>query len=196
MRIFFLFILLNVINISSFSQSKSATDFQKELDSAGLVFTMPEGYHSVSVKKNGDLWYSFAIRNADSTMEVRYTYWPLAEAKKQYEESLKDSNVVMVHHNTIYTGRIQANVLNMTGGQWYDVGGFPPAAVKKEFNADDGGSCFFEFNCEFGEGWKYGQFVYLHKDDVADVIVTFMSNDKEKHSERMFEAFHSLKFKE
>jgi hypothetical protein len=187
--------LFLIASISSLGQNKTIKDFQLEIDSSGLKFEMPSGYSISSIKKNPDLWYSFAIINGDSTMEVRYTVWSLEPLIKQYEESLKDSNSVMVPPNNIYLGRIQANMLNMSGGQWYDIGAFPPAAVKKEFNADKGGSCFLEFNCEFGKGWKYGQFMYLHKDNVADAIITFMSNDKETHSDLMMIPFHSLKFK-
>jgi len=128
-------------------------------------------------------------------MEIRYTIWPLKLAIEQYEKSLKDNNSTMIPPNNIYQGRIQANVLNMTGGQMYDIDSFPQQAVKKEFNADNGGSCFFEFNCQFGKGYKYGQFIYLHKNDIADVIVTFMSNDKKTHSDLMMAGFHSLIFK-
>lgn len=172
------------------------SEFEAFCDSAGMVFTMPEGYHSVEVKDNRDLYYAFAIANEDSSMEVRFTVWPLDDILKEYEESLEDSNRIMVPPNNIYMGRVEANVLNMTGGEMYNIGPFPPNAVKKEFAADAGGSCFLEFNCEFGKGFKYGQFVYLHKDDVADAIITYMSNDKSTHSDLMMEAFYALKFKE
>jgi len=173
----------------------TTTEFKTLCVSLGLEFTMPKGYKIIDVKENGNLGYSFAVINTDSTMEIRYTIWSLKPAIEQYKESLKDSNSIMIHPNNIYKGRIQANVLNMTGGQMNDIGPFPPQAVKKEFNADAGGSCFFEFNCEFGKGYKYGQFMYLHKDNIADVIVTFMSNNKETHSDLMMIGFHSLKFK-
>lgn len=185
-----------LIHLLSFGQQKSVADFQSFADSCGLKFVMPEGYTVTEVKENRDLWYSFAIINADSSMEVRYTVWSLEMEKQKYEESLEDPDVTMVPHNNIYKGRIQANALNMTGGNGANIGAFPLAAVKREFNADTGGSAFFEFNCQFGEGFKYGQFVYLHKDDVADVIITFMSQDKEKHSELMNAAFHSFVFKD
>lgn len=180
----------------SFGQNQiTLTEFEKLCDSSSLKFEMPKGYKITDVKENRDLWYSFAIINADSTMEIRYTIWSLKSTLEQYEESLKDSTSMMIPPNNIYKGTIQANVLNMTGGQMYNIGPFPTQAVKKEFNADAGGSCFFEFNCEFGKGYKYGQFMYLHKDDTADVIVTFMSNNKETHSDLMMIGFHSLVFK-
>lgn len=171
------------------------SEFEELCDSSGLKFNMPEGYKITDVKENGDLEYSFAIINSDLSMEIRYTIWSLKPALEQYKKSLNDINSTMISPNKIYKGRIQANVLNMTGGQMYDIGSFPLKAVKKEFNADNGGSCFLEFNCQFGKGYKYGQFMYLHKDNIADVIITFMSNNKETHSDLMMVGFHSLSFK-
>ncbi|WP_299123412.1 hypothetical protein [uncultured Tenacibaculum sp.] len=195
-KTFFLFNLLILITISSIAQEQFTLDQFKEFcDSSGLVFKMPAGYKVTKVKENPNLGYSFAVINNDASMEIRYTIWPLKAALKNYEASLKDENSMMISPNNIYKGRIQANVLNMTGGQMYNIGRFPPQAVKKEFNADDGGSCFLNFNSEFGKGYKHGQFIYLHKDNTADVIITFMSNDKEKHSDLMMEGFYSLKFK-
>lgn len=191
----FLLIGLSLIGFLSIGQQKSVIDFQEFADSQGLKFEMPEDYSVAEVKENRDLWYSFAIINADSSMEVRYTIWSLESEKKQYEESLKDSSITMVPHNNIYRGRVEANALNMTGGNGASIGSFPTAAVQREFNADAGGSSFFLFNCQFGEGYEFGQFVFLHKDDVADVIITFMSNDKSTHSDLMDAAFHSLVFK-
>lgn len=189
--------ILSIITIGvSFGQKQlNVQEFKTLCDTTGLIFEMPDGYKVIEVKENRDLGYSFAIINSDASMEIRYTIWSLKPAIEEYEESLKDDNSMMIPPNNIYKGRIQANVLNMTGGQMYDIGAFPTTAVKNEFNADAGGSCFFEFNCEFGEGYDYGLFMYLHKDDVADVIVTFMSNDKEAHSDLMMGGFYSLRFK-
>ena len=170
-------------------------EFQKYIDTIGLKFTMPDDYTETYVKENGDLWYSFAIKDKNADFEVRYTVWSLKPAFEEYEKCKLDTNCFMINPNGTYKGRIQANVLNMTGGQDWDIGAFPPQAVKKEFNADAGGSSFFEFNSDFGKGYKYGQMVYLHKDNVADVIITFMSNDKTTHSELMEKPFHALVFK-
>lgn len=170
-------------------------EFEKYIDTIGLKFTMPTSYKETYVKENKDLWYSFAIKHKKADFEIRYTVWSLKRTIKEYEKCKLDTNCSMVSPNKIYKGRIQANVLNMTGGQNLNIGPFPPQAVKNEFNADAGGSSFFEFNCGFGEGYKYGQMVYLHKDNVADVIITYMSNDKTTHSDLMDKAFHALAFK-
>jgi hypothetical protein len=170
-------------------------EFKKHIDSIGLKFEMPAAYKETYVKKNKDLLYNFAIKDKEADFEVRYTVWSLKPTIEEYKKCKLDTNCLMVSPNLIYKGRIQSNVLNMTSGQNWDIGAFSPKSVKNEFNADNGGSSFFEFHCEFGTGYKYGQMVYLHKDNVADVIITFMSNDKTKHSVLMDKSFHSLTFK-
>lgn len=187
--------LILLFGISYGQNQLTTTAFKKFCDTSGLQFTMPKGYKPIAVKENRNLEYTFAVINADSTMEIRYSIWSLKPALEQYENTLKDPKSTMIPPNNMYKGRIQANVLNMTGGQWYDIHPFPDSAVQSEFRADAGGSCFLEFNCAFGQGYKYGQFIYLHKDDTADVFVTFMSNSKETHVDLMRIGFHSLKFK-
>lgn len=172
-----------------------AKEFKRFVDTIGLKFEMPSGYKETFVIENSDLWYGFAIKDKKADFEVRYTVWSLKPTIDEFRKCKLEKNCVMVDPNVIYRGRIEANVLNMTGGQAWDIGPFPAQAVRAEFNADTGGSSFFEFNCGFGKGYKYGQMVYLHKDNVADVIITYMSNDKSTHSQLMEKSFHSLTFK-
>jgi hypothetical protein len=170
-------------------------EFKSFIDSVGLVFEMPVSYKETTVKSNKDLQYGFAIKHITEDYEIRYSIWPLKSAFDEYNKCKLDTNCIMVNPNTFFKGRAESNVLNMTGGQNVKIGGFPAQAVKDEFNANVGGSAFFTFNCEFGKGYKYGQMVVLHKDNVADVIITYLSNDKDKHPKLMEEAFHALKFK-
>lgn len=170
--------------------------FKAMIDTTGLKFEMPPGYKETYVTENRDLYYGFAIKNDTTDFEVRYSIWPLKPELEEYKKCKLDSaHCTMVNPNSLYSGRAISNVLNMSGGSSMNVQSFPPTAVKKEFNADKGGSSFFEFNCEFGKGYKYGQMIVLHKDDVADVIITYLSNDKETHSALMMVPFHSLTFK-
>lgn len=176
----------NVVSVKAFTDS---------IDSIGLKFEMPKHYKEVAVIENGDLFYSFAMKNMNADFEVRYSIWPIKPHLTEYEKCTATPGCTMVHPNRMFKGIAEANILNMTAGMGAALGGFPKDAVKSEFNADMGGSSFFEFNCDFGKGYKYGQMVVLHKDDIADVIITFMSNDKAKHSALMLESFHALTFK-
>jgi len=173
----------------------SAKEFINMIDSIGLKFEMPGNYQESAVIENDDLFYSFAMKHKNSDFEVRYSIFPMKQKLAEYELCKVTPGCAMVHPNNLFQAIAQANVLNMTAGKGASIGPFPKDAVKAEFNADAGGSAFFEFNCDFGKGYKYGQMVVLQKDGVAEVIITFMSNDKSKHSELMFEAFHSLTFK-
>jgi len=195
-------IILSVVitSFTSFNEKGrivKVKEFQQFIDTIGLKFTMPPDYKEAYVNENnGDLWYCFAMKDKKADFEVRYSIWSLKPAIEDSVKCKLDPNCISISPNVIYEGLIQANVLNMTGGQEWGIGPFPTQAVKKEFNADAGGSSFFEFNCNFGKGYKYGHMVYLHKDNVADVIITFMSNDKSTHSELMDKSFHALTFKE
>lgn len=184
--------MMLILPASLCGQSKS---FLALLDSAGLQFKMPAHYQEVPTKENPDLYYCFAMKNNAGDFEVRYSIWPMQESLKDYEECKVKLNCMMVHPNSMFKSIAEANVLNMTAGQDVAISGFPKEAVKKEFNADIGGSAFFEFNCEFGKGYKYGFMVVLHKDDVADFIITFLGNDKARHSDLMLESFYALTFK-
>jgi hypothetical protein len=198
-KIIGLFVLTIIASAFTTSEMKGkiikVSEFQKYVDTIGLKFIMPPDYKETYVKENKDLWYGFAIKDKNSDFEVRYSVWSLQPTVEQFNKCKLDTNCLMVSPNVIYKGRIQSNVLNMTGGQDIDIGAFPPQAVKKEFNADNGGSSFFQFNCGFGKGYKFGQMVYLHKDNVADVIITFMSNDKSTLSYLMEKSFYALTFK-
>ncbi len=76
-RIISLITLVLFIVIGQAQSQLSLEEFNSFCDDSGLQFTMPEGYKIQEVKDNPDLGYSFAVINADATMEIRYTIWPL-----------------------------------------------------------------------------------------------------------------------
>jgi len=165
----------------------TVSEFEKIADSAGLLFEMPVGYKECVIKSNFDLPYQFAIKNEEADFEVRYSVWPMT--------SLLENTNTKQDPNSMHKILFITTVMNMTGGTGAKINPFPINALKETFNADDGSVSFFEFNSEFGKGYKYGQMVCLHKNNTTNVIITFLSNDKQKHSELVLKAFHTLKFK-
>ena len=178
-----------------------AGEFKTFADKVGLKFTMPSNYKETYVKETGDLLYQFAMKGKKADIEVRYSVWDLKPMKEQFEQYQLDTSVVMAipSVNFIYIGLIQANVLNMTQGKYSEIVPeivpYPSEAVQNDFNTDTGGFAFFEFNCNFGTGYKYGQMIYVHKDDVADVIITIMFNNLKTFEKYMPEVFGTLTFK-
>lgn len=175
-------------------QSFDLGEFQEYAASSGLVYSMPDGFHEVPVRENPDLHYVFAVISPDSTFEVRYTVRPLADAIRRYEKCAEDENCTMVDPNRFYLGLAMANALNMSGGATDEFRRFPTEAVEEEFNAHAGGSSAFEFDCEFGEGYEVGQAIVLHKDNVADVVITFLATDIESLQKYLLPAFYTLVF--
>lgn len=174
----------------------SVAQFQADIQPLGLIFELPAGFKAVAVRENPDLFYQFAIQPAKSGFEVRYSVMDLRSWVAKYEASLSDTNQLMIHPDKIWEGMAMANGMNMTRGKMIDLQKFDPGAVKREFGADDGGVQFFFFQCEFGKGYKSGEVVYLHKNGVADVAITFLCKDEKKLLEWMRPAFHNLRFEE
>lgn len=168
--------------------------FNEQLSSLGLTFRMPEGYEEVAVKENRDLTYTYALYNSALDIEIRYSIFPLKHLVDLHKQSQQSEGMVVIDPNQIFFGRLETNAMNMTHGEWYEPVGAPAEFVEEGLGADQAVFCFFHVNCGFGEGYKHGQFLGIHKDDVADVIVTMLSND-ENHIKPEHAPILSLSFK-
>jgi hypothetical protein len=193
----FILILFVITNCHAQKEGylKSPEAFQNEVDAVGLVFTMPAGYHAVPVNPNTELWYAFAIKHNTEDFEIRYSYWPLKEEMEKYRKCKLDTGCTMSDPNRTYRLRLEEQLLKLTKGEPQMMSKFPSEAVIKEFNGDEGGFTFFKINNAFGRGYSIAQTVVLHKDDVADLVITYLSNNRAKHDELMGAPFNALIFK-
>ena len=194
------FILMMIISLNNgYSQSmkvmKSALDFSNEIDSAGLVFTMPKGYHLVPIKTDPDLNYAFAIKHDREAFEVRYMYWPLKDEIEQYKKCMVDTFCQMKDPNRAYVDRMTAKMAIIAGGVAPPASSFPKPELRSEMHCDDGAFVFFTPTKEYADGYSVVQTVALHKDNVADVLVVFYSKDKTRHDALMPPVFPALTFK-
>jgi hypothetical protein len=78
MKKYFIFSFLFIYWIELFGQTTNYSDrivsineFKSLIDTIGLLFEMPQDYHPTFVKENGDLAYSFAIINKDSSVKLK-----------------------------------------------------------------------------------------------------------------------------
>lgn len=186
-------VIFTFMAISTQSQTLELKNFKKELKPLGLQFIIPVGYQVKQTVHNKDLHYSFAIINSDSTMEIRYSLFPLKPHIINYKKALKAKKIV-TNPDSLYVGLMKANGKSMTNGIIPEIEEILPDTIKS-FNADYAGTSTFEFLCEFGKGYKYGQFICLHKKSVADVIITFMSNEKKTHADLTAIPLYALTFK-
>ncbi|MEM8900438.1 MAG: hypothetical protein AAGC85_20145, partial [Bacteroidota bacterium] len=151
-------------------------DFFKLLEDLSLSFQMPEGFEPTPTRENHDLFYNYAIKLPTDSFEVRYSVFPLAPLMERYQESLSDSNTLMINPNKIHPSSFQANILNVSQSgteAMPNIQYFHPSSVKKEFGADAGGSSFFNPNSDFGKNYGLCSMVMLHKENIADVYISF-----------------------
>jgi hypothetical protein len=177
--------------------AQDIANFNTLLSENHLVFEKPEKFTETETFENEDMYYDYALKYDLDSFEVRYTIFPLHTLLEDYQKSLEDPNTSTLHPNKYHTSLFMANILNVSQSGMENMPGiidFPEEAVKKEFGADYGGTSFFSANSEFGKDYKYCLMMVILKKDVADVYISFLSNNKEKFEEYMLLAFHAIKF--
>ncbi len=179
--------------------AQTEKEFRKLLQENDLVFTMPANFTETGVKKNQELYYNYAIKYEKDTFEIRYTIFSLESLFENYEKSLIDSNVSALDPNKFHHSMFMTSILNIAQSGFESMpqtSAFPEEAVKTEFSADYGSTSFFIANSGFAEGYELCLLMVLHKEDVADVYVSFLGNNMEKFEEYMLMAFYSIRFKD
>lgn len=199
MRLFICFLLLvfstRYVTAQGKAAVKSAQEFTTEVDSSGLIYKMPEGYHAIPVKENPYLAYAFAIKHNSEDFEIRYIYWSIAKEAEDYKKCKLDTNCKMEDPNSGYRNRIQTALLPLTNGNGGFIAKFPKEEVNKEFNGDEGGYTFFKLTSDFAKDYSVAQAVTLHKENIADILIIYLSNNRTLHEQLMLAPFDALKFK-
>lgn len=199
MRIFLCLLFLVISGIVK-AEVVSLDSFKTLIAPYGLTYELPPKFKPVEVKTNRDLFYNFAIQR-NQKFEIRYSIQSLQPFVEKYEASLKDSNTTVIEPNSLIKASVIVNVLNISGANMADgipeITYFDQDAVKNEFGADLGGTTVFNFkNTEYGQGFEYGQMVFLHVDNLCDVFIVYLGRlPVKKFTKHMFSAFYSLRFK-
>lgn len=177
--------------------SQNLDAFQKKLDSVNMSLEIPEAYEEVETKKNRQLHYRFAMKDQENDFEVRYGLYVIT--KKQVEEHKAceaDPNCHSMDPNYLYKSLMMAHVSNMTGGKSNKFQSFKNEWIRHKLGADRGViSAIFKFDCAFGQGYKYGQIIIIHRDNTADAAIVFLGNNQEAFTTNRSRCFQALKFK-
>jgi len=192
--------LASILFLISF-HAKSQIEFARLLIENNLEFHFPDDFEEIPVKENPDMYYNYAMKLIGEEFEVRYTIMSLKKLLVDFEESKKDSAIMMLNPNDFHKSMVLATILNISQLQMGKdpmptISAFSTKAVKEEFGCEYGASAFFEVNSTFSEGYKYCTLIVLHKENVADVYITFLSKKKKAMTEFMLKAFYALRFVE
>ena len=177
----FLFFFLIFLGHPVVSQETEQNDtlhiltFGQLLDSAGMVFTAPDGYAETEPVHNMQMNYEKAYKHHEEKLEIRYA--------------------IRLHEYKFYHQIFEMTALNISGGQLPEYNSFNAEAAGKEFGADGGATVFLKMGEEFGMGYKYCLFVYIFKEGVGDAYIFYLADDNNLISDRMMDSFYSLKYK-
>ena len=192
-----LLFIVGIITFISYSFSVKADQFNELLTRGDLIFTQPENFTSVGIVDQNNMQYEYALKHNSKNFEVRCAIRPLDELIKTYDkkEKNKKEGDINIHPNTLYKTLLQSTTMNISGGYLPEMVVFDSLAVRQEFNADWGATTYVEVGNAFGANYKYCITVAIHKNNVADAYLFFLSDNTENFDDIMLTAFHSLKFK-
>jgi hypothetical protein len=183
--------------------------FKKALSEARMTFNAPPGTIEVPLVENRQMHYEYAVKYQQFPVEIRYSISPMGERMKQVlarkengktpEELIKKEN----ENSKVYAYAVALNV----GGGVMDTtirsNYFPPGSVKLEFGADWGTTTLVNIkNNTFGTEYKICMMVTLHRDDLADAYIFYLSDTREHLMEALTNkiskdgSFYALKFDE
>jgi hypothetical protein len=197
-RITLLFIAIAYVSLSAFTLTNLPKDFQLVLERAKLKFTATDGMKEVKTIPNDQVGYDYAIKYKDKDFEVRYLIMPLDSLVLEYEKSKTDTTTKVIEPNQLFHSMFLVTAMNAgmgANGGMPEVKYFDSAAVKNEFNADEGGTVFINAGKEFGQEYKYCMIVGIHKDNIGDAYIFYLSKTKDGFMDLMNPSFHSLRFK-
>ena len=192
-----LLFIVGIITFISYSFSVKPDKFNELLTRGDLIFIQPENFTSVEIVDQNNMQYEYALKHNSKNFEVRYAIRPLDELIKTYDkkEKNKKEGDINIHPNTLYKTLLQSTTMNISGGYLPEMVVFDSLAVRQEFNADWGATTYVEVGNAFGANYKYCITVAIHKNNVADAYLFFLSDNTENFDDIMLTAFHSLKFK-
>ena len=196
-KIKFATIGLLFLTLTSFASNNLPKEFSDLLVRTGLTFQKVSGLIDTKIIKNDQMNYEYAIKYPNKRFEIRYAIRPLDRLLNEYRLNQKNKKKgdILINPNTRYYTLFQAIILNISGGKLPEIRIFEKAAVKEEFNADWGATTFVELGKEFGQNYKYCMVLALHKNNLGDAYIFYLSDSTVGFNDLVDPYFYSLRFK-
>lgn len=192
------FLLLLFLAAGAKAQSVTNADslyaaFKKKVEDAKMTFVKPESAVDVPVMKNTGVYYDYAYRLKDKNIEVRYIVWPLTQAYFDiYDRRQKKPGDTVLNPNKLHNSIPAILYSKISGGrlapQQISLKNFSYGAASTSFKADVGAMFMGPVDPAFGQGYKYGYFVMIHKDYAGDAYLLFLFENQNA----MFETYKDV----
>jgi hypothetical protein len=145
-------------------------EFQKLLDKGKLTFQQPAGMKLTDVIKDSLMRYDIAYKDEKNNFEIRISIQPLGSKDKP-----KDN----------------LDILSLAKEGSYQAIDLTPEL----FNSDKAGSAEFDFEKEYGQGYKFGSILFLIKEKCASVYIFYLGVDKNTFAQHVIDNLFLVKFK-
>jgi len=180
--------------ISNCGYSQSLTAFEARVKECGMSINIPSVFVESPVIANKNMDYDYAVKYPEKDFVLRYAIRPILYKAYSNDSVKKAMESKVKIRNTTYEGNMKAVLYDISGGYDYEFKAFEKSAAQEEFNADWGAITLVELRSEFGKGYRFCMVVALHKDNVGDAYLFFLSNKQDAFPAGMRPLFHSLRF--
>jgi hypothetical protein len=160
-------------------------DFLSFLEKTGIKFAKPPHSIETEVINNDELHYQYALKDTLNNLEIRYVYYPLQELVKHYNGPHSDTGMDMIDPNFMHTNvllsfcyKIQGKEMNLNNPM-PEVQELSHATVDLKYNADWGAYIDLQPCDEFAQKYKYCTLFAMHKDNIADIFIIYLYNNKD-----------------
>jgi hypothetical protein len=175
-------------------RDKAFGEFQSMLWKTGMQFNQPDGFSSVPVIENDEMYYMHSIKSDTHKLEIRYHIVPLESPTANFNE-IKTVNRSGGDYNDMYAMNMVATASNISAGGLGKVSPFPEDAVKSEFGADWGATLSVPLRgTSFGKDYKICMITTIHKNNCADAFICYLYNDMNEVGDLIMDNFYSLTF--
>ena len=160
------------------------------------MFEAPKTLVPTAIIYNHAMSYEYALKYPDKNFEIRYAVRPSDNLWKEYmaAQKSKAKSAVNINPDSTYQSAFQTIIANASNGEFPKITEFQKEAVKREFNADWGGTVIIHPRKEFGQDYKYCMIIALHRSHAGDAYIFFLADKQEGFNDLVAPAFHSLLF--
>ena len=178
-------IILVFLVASCFTAQAQALSFNSLLKESKLVYTQPDGF--IELKSNKQTKH---IKSKD--LEIRYSISPISRINIEYQ----DPHNAAPLPNDLFEMLFRQKIDQLAHPKNYNIEQqqVHVEVAQEQFNAGWASIAVFNTNLKFFPKYKFAMLVAIHKNDLADAYILYLTNNLESSKALINKAMASLKF--
>ena len=170
---------------SCFTAQAQALSFDSLLKESKLIYTQPDGF--IELKSNKETKH---IKSKD--LEIRYSINPISRVNIEYQ----DPHNAAPMPNDLFEMLFRQKIEQLAHPKNYNIEQqqVHVEVAQEQFNAGWASIAVFNTNPKFFPKYQFAMLVAIHKNDLADAYILFLTNNLVKSKALINKAMSSLKF--